>query len=152
MLVYLCLGSNLGNPQEHLRQAREEIRSISGVKITASSRVIETEPYGLTDQPIFLNQILVLETELGCMELLSLLQDIENRMGRQRDVRWGPRIIDIDILLAGEVVIDETNLQVPHPELHKRQFVLKLLSELIPTAVHPVLGLSIAQLYDALDN
>ncbi len=115
-----------------------------GVEITAVSRLRETAPWGPVEQPAFLNGALELETELEPERLLGALLDVERRLGRRRDSptaeRWGPRVIDLDLLLYGDVVVDGPGLTVPHPHLHERRFALEPLAELAPDAVVPGLG------------
>jgi 2-amino-4-hydroxy-6-hydroxymethyldihydropteridine diphosphokinase len=126
-LAYIGLGSNLGNRETLLRRAAE---AIGAVRL---SPVIETEPWGYADQPRFLNAVAELETELRPRELLELLLDVERRLGRTRHgPRYGPRTIDLDLLLYGDEVIDEPGLQVPHPRLAERLFVLEPLAALVP--------------------
>ena len=126
-LAYVGLGSNLGDREATLLRAAD---AIDAVRL---SPVIETEPWGYTDQPRFLNAVAELETELSPRELLELLLDVERRLGRTREGRrYGPRTIDLDLLLYGDEVIDEPGLQVPHPRLEERRFVLEPLAELVP--------------------
>jgi 2-amino-4-hydroxy-6-hydroxymethyldihydropteridine diphosphokinase len=126
-LAYVGLGSNLGDREAMLLRAAE---AIDAVRI---SPVIETEPWGYESQPRFLNAVAELETELSPRELLSLLLDVERRLGRTRDgPRYGPRTIDLDLLLYGDEVVDEPGLQVPHPRLGERRFVLEPLAALVP--------------------
>lgn len=128
--AFIALGSNLGRKQENMVQAVKFITAIPGVRLARCSSLYETEPWGKTDQDRFLNQVVAVETELLPGDLLQRLQDIEIKMGRQRNVKWGPRIIDLDILLFGNEVIDEPGLQVPHPHLRERLFVLVPLQEI----------------------
>ncbi len=126
-LAYVGLGANLGDREETIRRAAELI----GARRLSSLR--ETEPWGRTDQPSFVNAVAELETELGAQELLAQLLAVERRLGRvRRGERWGPRTIDLDLLLFGGLVLDEPGLTVPHPFLHERGFVLEPLAELAP--------------------
>jgi 2-amino-4-hydroxy-6-hydroxymethyldihydropteridine diphosphokinase len=126
-LAYVGLGSNLGDREAILLRAAD---AIDAVRL---SPVIETEPWGYADQPRFLNAVAELETELSPRELLEFLLDVERRLGRTREgPRYGPRTIDLDLLLYGDEVIDEPGLQVPHPRLEERRFVLEPLAALVP--------------------
>jgi len=126
-LAYVGLGSNLGDREAILLRAAD---AIDAVRL---SPVIETEPWGYADQPRFLNAVAELETELSPRELLELLLDVERRLGRTREgPRYGPRTIDLDLLLYGDEVIDEPGLVVPHPRLLEREFVLEPLADLVP--------------------
>lgn len=128
--VYISLGSNMGSKRENLAQAVELISNIPGVKLKNRSSLYETEPWGKTDQDKFLNQVIEIETSLPPRELLKELQDIEINMGRQRKEKWGPRIIDLDILLYGNEVLDDPQLTIPHPRMRERLFVLVPLAEI----------------------
>lgn len=143
--VYLGLGSNLGDKNGNLLQAREQIAAVSGIEITAESSLYVTAPWGKTDQEEFLNQVLKIETDLSAIELLHALQNIEINMGRQRLEKWGPRIIDLDILLYGDEVIDGVELTVPHPYMRQRLFVLVPLQEISPELVFPDNGAYIGE-------
>jgi 2-amino-4-hydroxy-6-hydroxymethyldihydropteridine diphosphokinase len=133
--VFVGIGANIGAREEAIRTAAELI----GARRLSSVR--ETEPWGLVDQPRFLNAAAELETPLGARELLGRLLEIERRLGRVRGAqRWGPRTIDLDLLLYGSETIDEPGLTVPHPRLHERHFVLAPLLELAPDLVVPGRG------------
>ena len=127
--VWLALGSNLGDRAGSLRAAVEALPE-AGITLVRASRVAETEPVGVTDQPRFLNQVLEVETSLEPRPLLDAVKDIEQRLGRTARVRWGPREIDIDILRYDGRTVDESGLRIPHPELQNRPFLLDLLKEL----------------------
>ncbi|MEO7649401.1 MAG: 2-amino-4-hydroxy-6-hydroxymethyldihydropteridine diphosphokinase [Bryobacteraceae bacterium] len=135
--VYLSLGSNMGDREQFLAQARRRLAE-AGVEIRRASSIYETEPMDLKDQRAFLNQALEAQTELFPMQLLGRVQKIEIALGRRRIVAKGPRTLDIDILLIGGVVIDSLRLQVPHPRMHERRFVLEPLVELSPDLRHPI--------------
>jgi 2-amino-4-hydroxy-6-hydroxymethyldihydropteridine diphosphokinase len=128
-LAYIGLGSNLGDRAENLRRALERLKQLGSVR---GSAVRETDPVGVLDQPKFLNAVAALDTEIAARELLSRLLEIERGLGRDRstEARWGPRTIDLDLLLYGDEVIDEPGLTVPHPRLADRRFVLEPLCEL----------------------
>jgi len=127
--VWLALGSNLGDRDRYLESARAAL-SAAGVKLVRESRVSETEPVGITDQPRFLNQVLEVETSLEPRPLLETVKRIEEQVGRIQRQRWGPREIDIDILRYDGRRVDETGLRIPHRELSNRPFLLDLLREL----------------------
>jgi 2-amino-4-hydroxy-6-hydroxymethyldihydropteridine diphosphokinase len=128
--AYLGLGANIGDRLENLQRAADLLGEQQGVTVVRCSRVYETDPVGGPLQPPFLNAVLEIATELSPHELLSACGGIENALGRVRVVHWGPRPIDIDILTYDETTIDETDLQVPHPRMHERGFVLAPLGEL----------------------
>jgi 2-amino-4-hydroxy-6-hydroxymethyldihydropteridine diphosphokinase len=131
-LAYVGLGANLGAREETLRRAVALLGEAEGVDVRTVSELRETEPVGVVDQPPFLNGAAELETTLSPRELLDLLLEIERTLGRVRGERWGPRLIDIDLLVYGGEVVDEPGLRVPHPRLHERRFALQPLAELDP--------------------
>jgi len=135
--AYLLIGGNLGNIKENLQTAIDFINNECGTVIRQSS-VYKTAAWGLTEQPDFLNQVLVLQTDLAAEELMQALLFIEEKMGRVRTVKLGPRIIDIDILLIDDLVINSALLTLPHPALPNRKFALIPLAEVAPDIVHPV--------------
>ena len=128
-VAYLGLGSNLGRRERNLSAARRRLRE-KGVRILRRSTVVETEPWGVTDQPRFLNQVLEVDWHGTARQLLRAIQAVERAGGRVRTRRWGPRTIDVDILLFGDERIKEKDLEVPHPRMHERAFVLDGLREL----------------------
>jgi len=132
--AFVALGSNLGDRERTLLDAVEELRAAPGVEVAAVSGLIETEPVGFVDQPRFVNGVVALDTTLPARALLELLLDVERRFGRNREgvPAQGPRTLDLDLLLYGDAEIDEPGLQVPHPRLHERPFVLGPLAELAP--------------------
>jgi 2-amino-4-hydroxy-6-hydroxymethyldihydropteridine diphosphokinase len=134
--VYLSLGSNLGDREANLRHARERFRT-DELCLLRESSIYETEPRDVPEQPWFLNQVVEVETSLLPRELLEKLQRIETEMGRKRTIPKGPRTIDLDILLAGNAIITTPNLEIPHPRLADRRFVLEPLAELSPELRHP---------------
>ncbi|MSV34828.1 MAG: 2-amino-4-hydroxy-6-hydroxymethyldihydropteridine diphosphokinase [Bryobacterales bacterium] len=143
--VYIALGSNLGDRVANLLQARERMQS-SNLRLTRASSVYETEPRGLLDQPWFLNQVIEAETTLFPRQLLARLLKIEQEMGRQRLLPNGPRVIDLDILLFGNMVMHLPGLEVPHPRMAERRFVLEPLAELAPAIRHPRTGRSVREM------
>ena len=142
---YIGIGSNLGNRQENCLRA-VEILEKRGIKVQKKSSLYETEPWGVTDQPRFINMVVQIETTLKPNDLLRLLKNIEGEIGRQDSFHWGPRIIDLDILLYNALVLNEENLRIPHPHLHEREFVLKPLNEIAPDVIHPLFHVTIDKL------
>lgn len=147
MYCYLGLGSNLGDKLEFITNAINQISKFKNTEIIKTSSMITTKPYGKTDQPDFINCIIELDTEILPDELLKKCLDIENQLGRIRKEKWGPRTIDIDLLFYEDKVIDTELLVLPHPQLHKREFVLTSLNELCPDLVHPVLNKKIIDIF-----
>jgi len=143
--VYLSLGSNLGDSAKNLRDAIAALGN-AGVSVVRVSSVYETEPVDYLDQPWFLNCVVEAETESTPLDLLRVLRGIEAQMGSKKLIAKGPRLIDIDILLYGNEIIDTPELQVPHPRMHLRRFVLESLAEVAPSVQHPVSHLSISEL------
>ena len=143
--VFLLLGSNLGNRQGYLQKAIDLIETELGT-VAKKSSIYETEAWGKTDEPNYLNQVVQVNTMLSARQVLDNILQIETRMGRVREEKWGSRIIDIDILFYGQDIISEPGLIVPHPELHNRRFTLEPLSEIAPDLEHPILKKSIFQL------
>jgi len=133
--IYLSLGTNLGNRELNLEAAKQELTP--QVKILDSSSLYQTEPWGYLDQPDFLNQVLVVETSLSPHELLEYVKGIEQKIGRQPSIRFGPRIVDIDILFYGNRIIQEEDLVIPHPRLKDRAFVLIPLAEIDSDLIYP---------------
>jgi len=144
-VVYIGLGSNLGDKKENLEEAIKMLESADGVHITRMSSLYQTEPWGVKDQNDFLNQVVEIETELPALTLLHLLQNIEIDMGRRRGAKWGPRNIDLDILLYGDEVLQSEELQVPHAHMRERLFVLIPLQEINPEIVFPDDGTSLGE-------
>jgi 2-amino-4-hydroxy-6-hydroxymethyldihydropteridine diphosphokinase len=143
--AYLLIGGNVGNSLYYLNEAAELIQMDCG-KVVNRSPIYETAPWGNTNQPAFLNQALELQTSFPAGELMTILLKIEEKMGRQRSEKFGPRIIDIDILLFNEEVHTGAELTIPHKELQNRRFVLQPLCDIAPSEVHPVLKKSIQEL------
>jgi 2-amino-4-hydroxy-6-hydroxymethyldihydropteridine diphosphokinase len=148
--AYIGLGSNLGQREETLRAALVELEHVDGVEVTAVSSLWETAPVGGPPQGDYLNAAAQVRTCLAPEELLRALQGIEARFGRERGARWGPRTLDLDLLLYADAVVSTPDLQVPHPRMHERLFVLGPLCEIAPEARHPVLGRSAAELLTRL--
>jgi 2-amino-4-hydroxy-6-hydroxymethyldihydropteridine diphosphokinase len=148
-LVVFGLGSNMGDRQAMLRSALNALTMALGRFVAARSAVYETPPWGKTDQPPFLNGAVAFHSDLSARELIAIAIDVEARLGRAPrtpQTKNGPRTIDIDLLFAGSDVVDDGDIQVPHPRLHERAFVLKPLLDLDPQRVHPVLNASVAAL------
>ena len=152
MLAYIGMGSNIGDRGDTLMRAVKLLSEVEGVMVRRLSQFVRTEPLGgPADQPVYFNSAVEVAVELSPRELLAALQDIEHQLGRDRsrEQRWGPRACDLDILLMGEMVIDEEpDLVIPHPRMHERAFVLEPLSTIAPEAVHPVLGKTISEMLD----
>jgi 2-amino-4-hydroxy-6-hydroxymethyldihydropteridine diphosphokinase len=148
--AFVGIGANLGDREATIRRAVELLDEIDGIEVVAMSTLRETEPWGPVEQPPFVNGAVAVETALEPSELLAALLDVERLLGRTRaGERWGPRTIDLDLLLYGERVVDEPGLAVPHPRLHERRFALEPLAELAPDAVVSGRG-TVAELLRAL--
>ena len=150
MQVYIALGSNLGNKRRNLVTAAALLAERAG----AISSFYETEPWGFESEHSFLNAALMLETTLAPLDLLRLTQEVERELGRtaKTDSVYHDRLIDIDLLLYGEEVIDQPGLQIPHPLMHRRAFVMTPMAEIAPAVVHPVLGKTMKALSDLLES
>jgi 2-amino-4-hydroxy-6-hydroxymethyldihydropteridine diphosphokinase len=149
--AYIALGSNLGERELNLLRAVAEISKLPASRVTGLSQFYETSPVGVVDQPLFLNAVLRLATGLSPHDLLNRLLQIENAVfGRKRTIHWGPRTIDLDLLLYGNEIINDEILMVPHPRMTERRFVLQPLCDIAPDLIHPQLGLSMRALLDTL--
>ncbi len=144
--VFIGAGANLGDPVRQLGQALGALRQSTGIELLTASSLYRTQPVGPVEQPPFINAVFSLECRLGPRELLTLLLEIEQNMGRVRKERWGPRVIDLDMLFYGEEIIRGKDLEAPHPRLHERRFVLVPLAEIAPDFVHPVIKKSVLEL------
>jgi len=149
--VFLLLGSNLGDRQSLLEDAIIRI-AVDIAPITRASSVYETASWGIADQPDYLNQVVVVNTDISARQVLEKILTIEKNMGRLRAEKWGSRVIDIDILFYGNAIIGEPDLTIPHPELHNRRFTLEPLAEIAPKLTHPVLNKEILQLKNELKD
>jgi 2-amino-4-hydroxy-6-hydroxymethyldihydropteridine diphosphokinase len=148
--VYIGIGTNIEPRFERMEQAVNELRSLSSVMVVSS--IYETSPVGVTEQSHFLNAVVMLQTVLEPDELLEELRDMELSLGRQHRERWHQREIDFDILFFGNEIVNHDGLQIPHPRLQERKFVLEPLTEIAPTLVHPVLGKTIEELNNGLHD
>ena len=151
VLAYIGLGANLGDPAAQLRRALAELAAIDEVEILQVSSFYLNPPLGPPDQPWYVNAVAQVRTRLTAEELLRGLQRLEAALGRVRGERWGPRVIDLDLLLYDGEIITTPELVLPHPEMHRRAFVLAPLAEIAPEAWHPGLKQSAAQLLAELD-
>ncbi|MBU0672153.1 MAG: 2-amino-4-hydroxy-6-hydroxymethyldihydropteridine diphosphokinase [Candidatus Margulisbacteria bacterium] len=148
-MAYLGLGSNVGDREEFIEQAIFLLDKNPNIEMVKHSSNFETEAEGEGNQPAFLNAAVAIRTKLAPHKLLEACQEIEVTLGREREIEWGPRTIDIDILLYDDEVVSDDKLQIPHPLLHERLFVLKPLSEVAPNQMHPILEKSVSALYEA---
>lgn len=152
VVSFIGIGSNMGDSVANCREAVVRIGRIKGSTLLRCSSLYRTEPVGLKDQSWFVNGVVEIRTGLAARNLMHLLTAIEKEMGRIEDVHWGPRLIDLDILLMGQHIVDDDDLTIPHPELHKRRFALQPLAELAPYAIHPVFGISVKGLMERLED
>ncbi len=150
--AYLGLGSNMGDALDNCRKALALIDGREGIELLRRSSFYRTEPVGVLEQEWFINVVAEISTTLSPGELLTVLQDVERSLGRERGPRWAPRIIDLDILFYGQEIVREEGISIPHPELHKRRFVLIPMKELASCLIHPVYCISIAGLLERLPD
>lgn len=136
--AYISLGSNMGDKEKNLKEAIENLRNKKYINITKKSSIIDTEPWGYEDQESFKNCVIEIKTLLNPKELMSTLLEIEKDMKRERIIKWGPRIIDLDIILFDDIVTEDDYVTIPHPRMEEREFVLKPLSEIAPNTIHPL--------------
>ncbi|HPI15871.1 MAG TPA: 2-amino-4-hydroxy-6-hydroxymethyldihydropteridine diphosphokinase [Spirochaetota bacterium] len=147
--AFIGLGANLGDRKGNIARAKKMLKELPGVDILRESSIEETKAVDVTDQPDFLNQIVMVRTDIPPLELLRSMLDIESAMGRVRTVRGGPRVIDLDLLLYGGETMDTVELRLPHPEIVRRPFVLKQLLEISPGLREPATGKPYREVYDA---
>jgi 2-amino-4-hydroxy-6-hydroxymethyldihydropteridine diphosphokinase len=148
--VYIALGTNLGDRLTNLHTAISSL--LPEINVLAESHVYETPPWGYEDQPTFLNMVIKAETNLEPEPLLTYLKQLEVELGREQNFRWGPRLIDLDILFYDDLVINTPPLIIPHPRLYERAFVLVPLVDVAPELIHPVLQRSVSQLLGEVDS
>lgn len=148
--AFIGLGSNLGEKVENCNDALEYISAFC--EVTSMSSLYESEPAGYTEQPKFINAVIKIDTELSPHNLLNSLKLIEKKMGRERTFRWGPRIIDLDILFYNDLIIESENLVIPHEELQKRRFVLEPILEIESDLIHPKYRISVRELLNNLQD
>lgn len=144
--AYLGLGSNIRNRELQLNEAIKILHAYQGIQVTQVSHIYETEPVGYTNQPKFLNLCIEIETELNPQSLLKCCLATEQQLHRKREIRWGPRTLDVDILLFGDQIIEQDNLSVPHPRMKERSFVLIPLNDIATNQIEPISNKSIGQL------
>ena len=149
--AFIAMGTNLGNKQENLKTALSKIEEKAN-KVVLKSYIYETKPYGVKEQPDFYNAVIGILTPYKPLALLNVLKTIEQEMGRQKAEKWGPRIIDLDIILYGDVILDDERLTIPHPDFRNRDFVLRPLKEIARMIVDPVSEKTIGELYDELEK
>jgi 2-amino-4-hydroxy-6-hydroxymethyldihydropteridine diphosphokinase len=150
--VYIGIGSNLGDKLRNCSDALSRLSINSSCTIDMHSGFYRTEPFGFREQPWFINAVAKVSTSLDPPDLLKLCKEIEDGLGRRNTVRWGPRIIDLDILLWPDRIWISRDLQIPHPGLHLRRFVLKPFSDIAPSEIHPLLGIPINELLEKLSD
>ena len=150
--AYIGFGSNIGDRLKHIQNAIHALSKTEGITVKEISSVYKTAPVGYEAQGEFLNGVIAIQTSLPPLSLLHTLKDIETTVGRQHRIRWGPREIDLDILIYGDLCLQTEKLTVPHPEMHLRGFVLAPLAEIAPNLVHPVFQESIQTLLERLED
>ena len=151
VVAYLGLGANQGDPRRQLQEAMTRLAATEEVEVLKSSSFYQTPPLGPPDQPWYVNAVVQVRTRLAPEELLRVLHRVEEDLGRVRQERWGPRLIDIDLLLYNGIILSGPDLCLPHPEMHKRSFVLVPLAEIAPQAWHPVLEQTASELLAKLN-
>ena len=152
IICYIGIGSNLGNALKNCQHAVENLSRAKGIEITRVSSFYKTEPVGIENQNMFINAVVEIRTVLSARNLFRALQSIEKDMGRDREVKGGPRIIDLDLLFYGQEVIQDADLIVPHPEIQRRRFVLEPICEIASYLIHPDFGVSMRGLKDRLSD
>ena len=150
--AYIAFGSNIGDKEVYIKKAIEGLKATPGCKVEKISELIVTEPYGGVEQDMFLNGTLKLRTLLTPKELLRRLHELEQEAGRERKVHWGPRTLDLDILLYDKLLLEEDDLCIPHVDMQNREFVLKPMAEIAPYKRHPVYGKTMKEMYEDLNR
>lgn len=148
--AYIAFGANLGEKEKNIENALDQIDNHPEMHITKKSSIIETEPWGYENQDNFLNGVIEVQTSLSPKELMQTLLEIEKQGGRTREIKNGPRTIDLDVIFYDNIVSDDEFITIPHPRMHEREFVLKPLSELNPDFIHPVLNKTVKNLLQDL--
>ncbi|TAL29108.1 MAG: 2-amino-4-hydroxy-6-hydroxymethyldihydropteridine diphosphokinase [Nitrospirae bacterium] len=143
--IFIGIGSNLGNREDNCRKAINLLKE-NGIAVKKQSSTYETEPWGVKEQPKFINMAIEAETNKKPEDLLGILKNIENQMGRTKSVKWGRRVIDLDILLYDDLIVETPHLEIPHPFMHEREFVLRPLAEIAPDKRHPVTGKTVREM------
>ena len=151
-IAYLGLGSNIGDREASLKNAIAKLSEVAGIEVTKISSQYETKPYGKTDQPDFMNMAIEVDTNLTPLDLLETVLGVEHERGRVRTEVWGPRSIDIDVLLYEDLELQLTDLKVPHPEMHLRSFVIDPLNEIASKREHPSLHITVEKIKEQLDK
>jgi 2-amino-4-hydroxy-6-hydroxymethyldihydropteridine diphosphokinase len=152
-IAYISVGSNLGKRIQNCQKGISSLGNATGTTVVAQSPFYETEPVDCKDQDWFVNGVIKIETELAPHSLLATLKDVEKKLGRRRQpIRFGPRVIDLDIILYDELAIDTPELEIPHPRMHQRRFVLKPICDIDPNLRHPSLHQTMIELYDAING
>jgi len=152
VIAYLSLGSNMGDRENNLKEALALLQKQDNLEVKKISSFYETEPVGYENQDWFLNAVVEVETTLLPQQLLAVANEVENNLGRVRTIRWGPRTLDMDILFYADRLIVEENLEIPHPRLQERAFVLKPLVEINPCLLHPYYGQTVEEILENLPN
>ena len=150
--AYLSIGSNIGNKEHNLNEAIKKMKEFKEIRVEKISSFIVTEPWGYTDQDEFLNGALKIKTTFSPKELIKALLSIESEMKRKRVIKWGPRIIDLDVIFYDDLLSDDEEIILPHPRMEEREFVLKPLSEIAPNKIHPLLNKRVYKLLDELNS
>lgn len=151
-VAYIGFGSNIGDRLGHIRNAVRALSKTEGITLQEISSIYKTDPVGYEAQAHFLNGVAAIQTDLPPLSLLHTLKDIETAVGRQHRIRWGPREIDLDILIYGDMCLQTEKLVIPHPEMHLRRFVLVPLVEIAPNLMHPVFQATVQTLLDSLED